>query len=111
MPTIVFEPTGRRIKVEAGENLLEVCWTHGIPIESLCGGNGTCGKCAVQIIDHDFPISAEDREFFDEERLAQGWRLACQARVERDMQVSVPLPPSVLTGRIVTSGEAVEIEA
>jgi len=110
MPTIVFEPTGRRIKVEAGENLLEVCWTHGIPIESLCGGNGTCGKCAVQIIDHDFPINAEDREFFDEERLAQGWRLACQARVERDLQVSVPLPPSVLTGRIVTAGEAVEIE-
>ncbi len=110
MPTIVFEPTGRRIKVNAGENLLEICWAHGIPIESLCGGNGACGKCAVQVIDHDFPISAEDRKHLDDERLAQGWRLACQARVEHDLRVSVPLPPGVLPGRIMTAGEAPKIE-
>jgi uncharacterized 2Fe-2S/4Fe-4S cluster protein (DUF4445 family) len=109
MPTIVFEPTGRRIKVAAGENLLEVCWSHGIPIESLCGGNGACGKCAVQIIDHDFPVSAEDRKHFSDERLAQGWRLACRARVEHDLRVSVPLPPGLLPGQVMTAHEATDM--
>jgi len=109
MPTIIFEPTGRRIKVKTGENLLEVCWTHGIPIESVCGGNGACGKCAVQIIDHGSPVSAEDRKHFSEERLAQGWRLACRTRVERDMRVAVPLPPGVLPGQVMTAHEASDI--
>ncbi len=112
MATVVFEPTGRRIKVKAGENLLEVCWAHGIPIESLCGGTGACGKCAVQIMgDHgvvvgDFPVSAEDRKHFSAKELGEGWRLACRTRVAGDLRVSVPMPPSAMSGQVMTAGES-----
>jgi len=110
MPTIVFEPTGRRVEVEAGATLLEVCWQHGIPIESLCGGNGACGKCAVQVVDGDVPITDEQRAHFSDEQLARGWRLACQTRVEHDVRVTVPVPASAFAGRIMTSGEAPAVE-
>jgi len=110
MPTIIFEPTGRRVEVEAGANLLELCRQHGVPIESLCGGNGACGKCAVQVIDGDVPITNEQRVHFSDEQLAGGWRLACQTRVEHDVRVTVPVPASALAGRIMTSGEAPAVE-
>jgi len=109
MSTVIFEPTGRRIEVEAGANLLDVCWAHHIPIESLCGGNGACGRCAVQVTEGEVPITAEQRAHFDEERLARGWRLACQTRVEHDLRVNVPAPAGSLKSHIITSGEAPKV--
>ncbi|MBN1918239.1 MAG: DUF4445 domain-containing protein [Verrucomicrobia bacterium] len=109
MPIVIFEPSGRRIECKPGANLLEMCWEHHIPIESLCGGNGACGRCAVQVTEGDVPVTAEQRIHFDDDRLARGWRLACQTRVEHDLRVNAPAPAGTLKSHIVTNGEVFKV--
>jgi len=109
MPIVIFEPSGRRIECEAGANLLEVCWEHHIPIESLCGGNGACGRCTVQVTDGHVPVTDEQRIHFDENRLARGWRLACQTRADHNLRVNVPAPAGSLKSHIITNGEAPKV--
>ncbi len=44
-----------------------------------CGGKGTCGKCQVEILSGNIPISDTDRRFFNKKQLDDGFRLACRA--------------------------------
>ena len=62
-----------------GTDLLEAMRQHKLCFSSDCGGNGYCGKCRIRLLDGELTISAEDRRFFSEEELKQGWRLACKA--------------------------------
>ena len=53
MHKVVFVVKGKRqVEFLAGqrENLLEAARKAGIMIDTPCNGNGTCGKCKVQII-------------------------------------------------------------
>lgn len=49
-----------------------------------CGGNGVCGKCVIKVLEGDFDITAEDKKFFTEGQLLEGYRLACRAIVRED---------------------------
>ena len=40
---------GRILTVRDGENLLEILRRVGLGPDAPCGGNGTCGKCAVKV--------------------------------------------------------------
>ena len=62
----------------------------GLPIDSTCGGRGTCGKCRVRLVGAGPSPGAVDREFFSELKLDQGWRLSCRARAESDLICEVP---------------------
>jgi len=44
---VLFNPINREVDAETGEVLLDVMRNAGIRIESLCGGQGICGKCKV----------------------------------------------------------------
>ena len=44
---VVFQPVGAKIEVEGESNILEAAAESGIYINSLCGGEGVCGKCKV----------------------------------------------------------------
>lgn len=37
------------LTVNEGENLAKVCHEAGFPLDLVCGGKGTCGKCRVEI--------------------------------------------------------------
>lgn len=67
--------SGRTIAAEPGETLLEALRGAGAAVESPCGGNGTCGKCAVEV-----------------RRGQGGWErvLACQTPVEEGLAVRIP---------------------
>ena len=56
-------------------------------IQAPCGGKGTCGKCRIQVLEGSLPIEKEDEQFFTEEELAAGWRLACQAIPQEDLVI------------------------
>ena len=52
VPVIVrFEPSGIAVSVVPGTTVLEAARLIGLNIASPCSGRGTCGKCAVRIID------------------------------------------------------------
>ena len=101
-PQLVFMPSGRRGRVDAGANLLEAARGLGVEIESICGGRQTCGKCQVIVesghfakhaIDSDesrlSPAGETEREYCQAHGI-HGRRLACAAHVMGDVLISVP---------------------
>ena len=88
---IEFEPVGKGATCPAGESLLDSARRVGLEITSLCGGKGTCGRCRVQIVSGQVsPPEADEAQALGPRQLADGYRLACQARPLTDCRVHVP---------------------
>lgn len=49
-----------------------------------CNGNGKCGKCVIRVLEGYFDVTEEDRNFFNEEKLNEGYRLSCRAILKDD---------------------------
>lgn len=90
MYTIHIQPGDREFQVEEGENLLYVLQKHSIfPVEALCGGVGTCGKCKVELLHPPTPLERE-REFLSREEIERGIRLACQQEIRESTTIRIP---------------------
>jgi len=94
---VLFLPERVESTVSAGTTLLEAASAVHVPIDAPCGDRGVCGKCRVQHSALDTQHSAilesptlAERSSLSAEELAEGWRLACQARVCGDVVVQVP---------------------
>ena len=72
-----------------GTTLFNAAHWAGLPIESTCGGRGTCGKCSVQILDGEAELSLADYRHLAD-KLEDGWRLSCQCPINGPMTVDVP---------------------
>jgi uncharacterized 2Fe-2S/4Fe-4S cluster protein (DUF4445 family) len=42
--TVVFQPGGVKVEVTTGISLLDAATKAGVYVNSLCGGEGVCGK-------------------------------------------------------------------
>ena len=42
----------------------------GQEIFAPCGGTGRCGKCKVQVVEGELPITTQDRVFFSQEKIS-----------------------------------------
>ncbi len=94
-----FEPAGRRVRVAPGTQLLEASRMAGIGLASVCGGDGTCGRCRVVVMDGQLPPPSDaDRRALSRNEIAHGERLACRVPVAGDMKVHVP-KASLITGQ------------
>jgi uncharacterized 2Fe-2S/4Fe-4S cluster protein (DUF4445 family) len=87
---VTYRPFDRATRVPEGTTLFNAAHWIGLPIESTCGGRGTCGKCKVRVLEGDVEIAPADRRWFTEQELAEGWRLACEAEVYGDAECLVP---------------------
>lgn len=95
--TIDLEPVGRRIRITSDETLLEGAQQAGVELSAVCGGEGICGKCRLRVVGGQVsPPTFSDFDFFEEEEIAAGWRLACQCYPESNVKVDVP-PSSLAT--------------
>ena len=107
---LTFEPSGRTVHVLQGTTIFEAAARAGLLLQSPCGGKGTCGKCRVRVTMGECAPTESCRKFFDDSQLADGFRLACQARVADDCVVNIPAA-SRYEGRtqILTSGAEREL--
>jgi uncharacterized 2Fe-2S/4Fe-4S cluster protein (DUF4445 family) len=102
-----FGSDGVTATVQTGALLVEAARLVGVEIAQPCGGQGRCGRCAVQVEAGDLRrrstlrLSAED--------VARGVALACQSVVEGDVAVTV-LPQEQIERRLTTDRTAVEVE-
>jgi ferredoxin len=91
----VVKPDRSEVKVEAlkGQNLRQVLGGVGVEIYegkakmTNCGGGGTCGTCAVLVLNNEF---WEKRPKFEGTRLkkySENARLACNTIIEGDCRV------------------------
>jgi len=89
---VVFEPMGVALDVEPGKSILEIASDNSIPIRSDCGGKGLCGKCLVAVNQPDnlSRLSEQEMRFLKQEQVDDGYRLACQAKVNGPVNIAIP---------------------
>ena len=90
-----------QIECNAGDNLLELARRANVAIDAPCSGNGSCGKCRVQLLSGELE-SIKSRHISDEE-YAAGWRLSCNCKVLSDCTVLVPDIASAYQSRMKTA--------
>ena len=88
-----FLPQDTWHETHDGETVLQAADRAGIAIERVCGGHGTCGKCRVVLVEGTLGAftEAEVRSLSKEER-RNGYRLACQARLDGISRVTLSIP-------------------
>jgi len=102
--TAIFLPGNSSVCVPEGTTLLAAAAAAGLLLQTPCGGQGRCGKCLARVEGGvDAPTSLE-RRVLGPDQLAQGWRLACQARVAGDVAVTVPESSLITEHRIMVEG-------
>ena len=106
---VTYEPSGTRAHVPTGTTLFNAAHWAGIPIESTCGGRGTCGKCKVRVVQGHAERTLADYRHVSE-GLDEGWRLSCQCEVTQDMVVDVPRAMSVPKAATMGVGRFVLLE-
>jgi len=83
-----FEPEGKTVEVRQGATLLDAARAAGVFVSSICGGDGICGRCRVQVLSG--VVDAEPTALLSREEIREGYVLACQTRVTEDVEVRVP---------------------
>ena len=87
---VTYLPFARSTRVPPGTTLFSAAHWIGLPIDSTCGGRGTCGKCKVRVLGEPTEVTTADHRQLTQEEIAAGWRLSCQARIHEDVAVEVP---------------------
>jgi len=83
-------PPGRELKLKTGDNLRRALIEAGIPLDSPCGGQGTCLKCRVRLSGVSQKYTDLEREKLSQEERGRGWHLACQVTVAEPGEVRLP---------------------
>lgn len=83
---IIFEPGLIEVEIPSGAKVINAIEKAGIPFETPCGGKGICGKCGVKILD-GAPSPTETEKKLLGEKVKEGWRLACQARLHSKTRI------------------------
>jgi len=89
---IEFAPVGRRGICPADQSLLECSRQLGVDLLSVCGGNGTCERCKVQVLEGKLSnLTPDEISGLTQAEIDQRIRLACQAYPLGDVRLNVPI--------------------
>ena len=87
---VTYLPFDRTTRVPPGTTVFSAAHWIGLPIDSTCGGRGTCGKCKVRVVTGLTEAETADHRQLRPQEITDGWRLSCQARIYEDMTCEVP---------------------
>lgn len=82
------KPNPVAVTVPTGALISDAAHLAGIEISQPCGGQGRCGRCAVQVTEGSVRRRSTLR--LSPEAIEQGFALACQSVVEGDVSIFVP---------------------
>jgi uncharacterized 2Fe-2S/4Fe-4S cluster protein (DUF4445 family) len=95
---------------EQGTSLMECARSAGVELVSLCGGEGRCGKCVVEVLEGEVsPPTPRELAALSHEGILRGHRLACQASVLGPARVMVPAESLSTSQRIQIEGLDAEV--
>jgi uncharacterized 2Fe-2S/4Fe-4S cluster protein (DUF4445 family) len=80
-------PLGKEITVKKGTSLIDILHEYGV--EFPCGGKGSCGKCAVKVLQGQISADPGHRHTIAKLGLGSEWRLACLSSAEEDLELEV----------------------
>ena len=101
--TVTFEPTHAAVSVPVGSLVVEAAQAAGLDLHVPCGGQGRCGRCAVQVDAGDVRRRSSLRLSPDD--VARGYALACQTVLEGDASITL-LPQEQVVRRLTTDRTA-----
>lgn len=88
MPRVIFVDEGKTAEFPAGKTLLSCALEMGVKVSHVCGGDGACGTCRVEVVDGwDQLTPPTPDETYKE--IEPPHRLSCQAKVKGDVIVNV----------------------
>ena len=101
--TFCFENNEPSVVITAadGENILETARKANVAIDAPCSGNGSCGKCRVQILEGQ--VEGLQTQHISDEEFAAGWRLSCCTKPLSDLKILVPDIASAYRSRMKTA--------
>ena len=112
MPVVILHKEGQvyRDEVKENTNLVVRAGIRQFPYPNFkyrCG-MGKCATCASRIISGGEHLPApnwKEKKLLGEERLAQGYRLACQLWINHDIELTQDVPADIaVRAELVTSG-------
>ncbi|MFP3154292.1 ASKHA domain-containing protein [Lachnospiraceae bacterium ZAX-1] len=78
-----------KINGKEQESMWDTLIRNHIYFSAVCGGKGTCGKCKVHFLYGAPVFTATECNFFDKEKLEDGWRLACLSLLEKNCGIEL----------------------
>ena len=88
-----FLPIDRVYLLSQGESLLEAAMAAGVHVNAGCGGNGSCGKCRIKVLEGE--VNAPAHVKIAQWEYDAGIRLACKSRPLTDVVIEVPLESQI----------------
>lgn len=101
---VTFEPDGTEVFVPAGTLLSKAAAAAGMPVETPCGGVGTCSKCRVIVCGDCQAPDASEARALGEQDLQIGFRLACRTKALGDVSVTIPDTSRSMVQKILSAG-------
>jgi uncharacterized 2Fe-2S/4Fe-4S cluster protein (DUF4445 family) len=104
--TVITEKGEDKIQAASGTTIDKAIHKLNLPLYSPCGGNGTCGKCKIKIVN---PLPPQEHDLvLGENLLDDGYRLACRYKIIRNEKVyAYNANPTIMQGEIELSQQAV----
>ncbi len=90
---VTFYPDNKKVVVDRGATILAAALSASIHLNSVCGGDGVCGKCKVIV--KSGSVFAESFASISAAEKKRGIYLACSTLVESNVEVEI-LPESRL---------------
>jgi uncharacterized 2Fe-2S/4Fe-4S cluster protein (DUF4445 family) len=101
--TVTYGEKIKTVEAATGSLVGAAVAASELPLEQPCAGRGTCGKCKILAESGLAPPDLVERANLTAGELAVGTRLACRARVESDVHVTLA-PIVVYSNKIFRAG-------
>lgn len=102
--TIHFLPADKSVEVKEGTTIAEAAQNVDLFINNLCGGEGVCGKCRVQVSKGLAEAEEHAKGFFSPDDIMKGYVLACQTEVHDDLEIVIPPESRMEDSKIMIGG-------
>jgi len=102
--SVKFLPNDISVDVEEGTTVAEAAQQADVFISNLCGGEGVCGKCRIQISTGRAEAEEHAMGLFSQDEIMKGYMLACQTEVHDNLEVIIPPESRVDESQILTGG-------
>ena len=103
--SVSFSPSGKTISVDQGSTILDAARETGLHIQSVCGGDGVCGKCRVIV--KKGKVESQPTGLLTPEEIDDGLVLACETKAIEDICVEIPPESRADEGEILMAGQTV----
>jgi Uncharacterized metal-binding protein len=105
--SVTFLPDNKQVEVDSNSTLLTAAAKAGVIINSLCGGDGLCGECRLQVINGKAMADKNAISFFSKDEIEHGFVLACRTKVEDNLVLLIPPKSRLEKEKILLEGTAV----